>query len=508
MLVQRLLENARSRPGAEALVDGGRRVDYSTLADAAMRFAGLLQARGLQAGDRVAIVLPNGIEAVVACYGCWIAGCIAVPMAAQARARELRTLLAHSGARVLVHHALDPEAAALDDGADAPMLRIVAGGTAGSTGTVSWDDAMSAGAAPTPRPESAVASIVYTSGTSGAPKGVTLTHANFAANVGAIVDYLELDARDSVVSVLPFHYSYGASVLHSHLAAGARVVIAANFTFPHLVVDAITRERATGFSGVASTWALLLDRVDLSSRDLSSLRYLTNAGSALPLALARRLRSAIPGADLIAMYGQTEATARLAWLPPARFDDKPGSAGRAIDGVVLEVRDAAGRRLPPGRTGEVWARGGNVMAGYWNDPAATAMVLRDGWLRTGDMGHLDDEGFLFLAGRRSDMIKTGAHRVHPLEVEEAIRELAGVVDVAVAGFDDPVLGQVVKAFVVGDGRGIDANAVRAHCRALLPTHKVPKHVEFVASLPRTDSGKIRRATLGEPIPMQELACPR
>jgi acyl-CoA synthetase (AMP-forming)/AMP-acid ligase II len=365
----------------------------------------------------------------------------------------------------------------------------------GGASAESWEQALAgvaeAGNGDCPVP---LAAIMYTSGTTGAPKGVALGHGNFAANTDAILDYLQLGPADRMVSVLPFHYAYGASLLHTHIAAVASLVLEPNLVFPHAVVDTIERSCATGFSGVPSTFALLLDRGVLQGRRLDSLRYVTQAGGAMSPAQAERLRRALPSARLFVMYGQTEATARLTYLPPEHLDARPGSVGRALRGVEIEIRGEEGRVLAPGHDGEVWVRGGNVMAGYWNDPVATAAVLRDGWLRTGDVGRVDADGYLYLAGRRSDIIKTGAHRVHPLEIEEALLELPWVAEVAVTGVDDPVLGQVIKAHVVASGAG-DANAVRAHCRARLAPHKVPRLVEFVPSLPKTLSGKIHRAAL-------------
>ena len=284
-------------------------------------------------------------------------------------------------------------------------------------------------------------------------------------------------------------------MLHTHLAVGARMVLEDNIVFPHLVAEALERERATGFSGVPSTFALMLDRGRLEHYDLSSLRYLTQAGGAMAPALTRRVREAFPGARLFVMYGQTEASARLTCLAPEHLDEKPGSVGTPISGVQIRVRREGGADAEPGEQGEVWARGDNVMTGYWNAPEATAAVLVDGWLRTGDLGHLDADGFLWLAGRRADMIKTGAHRVHPQDVEEVIAELPGVREVAVAGIDDALLGQVVAAFLVTDAGAPDEMAVKAHCRRRLAGYKIPKQVAFVAELPKTASGKVRRAAL-------------
>ena len=505
-LVHQLLDRAADTPDAVALVDGRRELGYGELARDAMAFARHLQARGIRAGDRVAVHLPNGLEAVVACYGTWLAGCAFVPLNAQAKSRDLAPQLANCGARVLVHEAGNPEAmtALLENGQRS--LAITLGADVDASPRVRLglpqDDAPLA--APDVDPD-APAAILYTAGTTGSPKGVTLTHRNLSSNVESIVGYLGLTAADVIVSVLPFYYSYGASVLHTHLRVGGRVVIHPNFVFPHAVMDAMARHRASGFSGVPSTFALLLDRVAIGDYDLSSLRYLTQAGGAMAPALAQRVCEAFPQARLFVMYGQTEATARLAWLPPEERAARPRSAGKAIGGVVLDIRDEAGRPLPPGAKGEVWARGANVMAGYWNAPGPSSEVLVDGWLRTGDIGHLDADGYLYLSGRRSDMIKSGAHRIHPVDIEEAICELPEVSEAAVVGVDDDALGQSIRAFVVpAAGAVVDADRVKRHCRSRLAGYKVPAEVRFVDDLPRTASGKIRRVALADPIPEEHM----
>jgi acyl-CoA synthetase (AMP-forming)/AMP-acid ligase II len=258
----------------------------------------------------------------------------------------------------------------------------------------------------------------------------------------------------------------------------------------------------TGFSGVPSTFSLLLTRTKLASYDLSSLRYVTQAGGPMAPALTQRLRSALPDARLFVMYGQTEATARLTWLPPERLDEKLGSVGIPIHGTRLEIRRDDGQPADQGEVGEVWAHGDHVMIGFLNDPAATRAVIKDGWLKTGDMGRLDRDGFLFLVGRRSDMIKTGAHRVHPNEIEEVIAEIPGVAEVAAVGVHDEILGQVVKAFVVADS-ALSPEDIKAHCRERMATYKVPKQVDLVSSLPKTASGKVQRVRLAtNPDPME------
>jgi acyl-CoA synthetase (AMP-forming)/AMP-acid ligase II len=325
-----------------------------------------------------------------------------------------------------------------------------------------------------------------------------LSHRNLASNSTAICEYLQLTEQDSVVCVLPFHYSYGSSVLHTHLQVGGRIVLEKNLVYPHAVVETLARERATGFAGVPPTFALLLSRVPLANYDLSALRYLTQAGGAMSPALTQRLREALPNVAVFVMYGQTEATARLTYLPPRYLTMKMGSVGVPVSGVNIQIRTEDGEVAAAGTVGEIWVSGPNVMLGYWSNPAATAEVLRDGWLKTGDMGRVDDEGFLFIVGRRSDMIKAGAHRVHPRDIEDVIVEIEDVEEAVAIGVDDETLGQTICAFVVpSSGATLTGMQVQAHCRERLANYKVPKRVEIVASLPRTASGKVRRTELAE-----------
>lgn len=491
-LVECLRRHAGATPAADALVDGTRRVSYAELYALATGVAAGLGAAGVRPGDRVASLFSHSPEAVAAIYGTWLAGAVSVPLNPLARAHELATTVAHSQARVLLHERGQREVSAV---ADEPGI--------GETRILGLDElldlALAGGTAPHAPPVAAaddLAMLIYTSGTTGRPKGVCLTHANLSANVAAIVRYLGLTAGDRVLSLLPFNYAYGNSVLHTHLAVGATIVLEKNLVFPRAVIETMQREGVTGFSGVPSTFALMLSKGNLGESRLEKLRYVTQAGAAMPVPMIEKLGAALPGVEVYVMYGQTEATARLTYLPPARLRDKSGSAGIPVEGVALQIRDGQGHVLPAGEQGEVWARGPNVMRGYWRDEAATCQVLSEGWLRTGDFGWLDAEGFLFLAGRRSDIIKTGAHRVHPLEVEEAICSLPGVIEAAVAGVEDEILGQAITAFVVADpAAALTIERVKARCRELLASYKIPKHVEFRASLPKTSSGKVRRMDL-------------
>jgi len=341
-----------------------------------------------------------------------------------------------------------------------------------------------------------MAVLLYTSGTTGRPKGVMLSHGNFVANNTTIIDYLRLGPDDVGLTVMPFHFSYGNSVLHTHLGAGATLLLEDNLAYPLVVMQRLQNERVTGFSGVPSTFAILMSRTRIEDFDLSAMRYLTQAGGAMTRAAIQRMRQLVPSARFFVMYGQTEATARLTYLPPERLEEKLGSIGKALDGIEIEVRGLNGAVLSPGQTGELCARGPNIMLGYWRDEAATREAVVDGWLHTGDLAHIDEDGFLYIDGRVVEMIKVGSFRVSPLEVEEVLATLPGIAEMAVASMPDELLGQAIKAvLVLRDGASLDERQVKAHCRARLAAYKVPKVVEFAHELPRTSSGKIQRFKL-------------
>ena len=492
-LVDNLRRSAERFPQHTALQDGAVSITYQQFHLAAAAFAGRLLELGVKAGDRVAFVLPNSIEFAIAYYGVWMAGGVVVLLNPAGTRRDFNVWLRHCEPRCVLTEPTHVDAV---EGAQSSMVQHLLFSTR--------DVVLEGLDRATPRDVRtpvhldcvAPACIIYTSGTTGEPKGVTLSHANLVANTHAIVSYLELSARDSIVSILPFYYSYGSSVLHTHVEAGACVILEKNFVYPHAVIATLARTRATGFSGVPSTFALLLARVKLPDFDLRALRYITQAGGPMSPALTQRLREATPAARLFVMYGQTEVTARISYLPPRQLNEKLGSVGVPIAGLKWEVRDENGESMKAGGVGEVWVAGTSVMLGYWRNEAATACVLRDGWLNTGDMGRLDEEGFLYLVGRRTDMIKTGAHRVHPREIEEVILELPEVEEAAAIGIEDELLGQVIKAFVVAaPDCSVTTMQVQAHCRSRVAHYKVPKIVEVVTSLPKTSSGKIKRTEL-------------
>jgi acyl-CoA synthetase (AMP-forming)/AMP-acid ligase II len=473
---------------------------YGDLTRGAAAAAAMLRAAGLEPGDRVALLFRNSPEYVALFYGALSARLAVVPLNVQERASVLSLQVAHGGARLVVGDPEHPEwnglLVALQAGVQTRAVPCLDREDSASAFLDNLDADVCRGLNSTIVSRDDLAMLLYTSGTTGRPKGVMLSHGNLVANNLAIQAYLQLVPEDIGLTVMPFHFSYGNSVLNTHLAAGATLLLEDNLAYPLKVVQRFEREKVTGFSGVPSTFAILMSRCRLEDFDLGSMRYLTQAGGAMTRAAIQRMRELVPSAKFWVMYGQTEATARLTYLRPEHLDERLGSVGVPLDGIEIEIRNERGEVLPPGQTGELCARGPNIMLGYWRDPDATREAVVDGWLRTGDLAHRDEDGFLYIDGRVVDMIKVGSFRVSPLEVEEALATLPGIAEMAVASTPDELLGQAIKAVIVlRDGAELDERQVKAHCRTHLASYKVPKIVEFARELPRTSSGKVQRFKL-------------
>jgi acyl-CoA synthetase (AMP-forming)/AMP-acid ligase II len=458
-------------------------LSYSELAALALKAAALLKEEGVGAGDRVTLMLENSIEYVSLLLGVWAAGAVAVPLNADTTGEAASKTLGHARPRLVA-----ARARAVDRlGLRRTGLRILEIGPRFSAFRERLEGLAPAEAAEVRESEPAM--LLYTSGTTGAPKGVVLSHANLLANTRSIVEYLRLNGSDSIVNVLPFFHSFGNSVLLTHLAAGARVVIENRFAFPAKVVETMQRERPTGFAGVPATYYILLHRSHFADHNWEFLRYICQAGGGMRVETIERLRKIMPATEIVIMYGQTEASARLSYLPPAMLERKLGSIGIGIPGVELKVAGEDGQELPAGETGELLARGQNVMLGYADDPEATKEAIVDGWLRTGDMAWRDQDGYFFIVSRKSDFIKSASYRVSPGEIEEVIAGWGGIEDAAVIGVEDQLLGEAICACVVCPPERFDAEAIRRHCQERLPTYKVPRWVVLEPEIPRTASGK-------------------
>ncbi len=503
MLVQDFLLHSNMRsPEAEVLVTDSGRVSYGQLSLAAHTLAVSLLDRGLKPGERVAALTDVPFDYIVSYVGTLLAGGVFVGLNTQTSARTLGHLLNNCSASVVLTHTkfirfFDNLANEL------PCLKslvLAGGGRLDSFNCCDFVDLIETGKTHNitlpRRSDTDLAQIMYTSGTTGAPKGVMLTHRNLVSNTLSIVQYLGMSEVDRAMVVLPFFYSYGNSVLLSHLAVGGTLVVNQSLLYPNVVLEQMIAEKVTGFPGVPSTFALLLNRSSIQEYDFPSLRYVTQAGGAMSPALARKLASVLTEANIYVMYGQTEAAPRLSYLDPKDLYRKPGSIGKAIPGVVLKVLGTDGKKVEPGETGELVASGENIMAGYWEQPEATAEVLRDGWLWTGDLARIDEEGYLYLVGRKSEMIKSGAHRIAPKEIEEVLLEHIAVYEVAVVGVSDEILGETIKACIVLKPDTVCSERdLILHCRNILPAFKVPHLIQFCDELPKTESGKIKKGEL-------------
>jgi long-chain acyl-CoA synthetase len=485
---------AASRPEKVALICGRERWSYSRLDRAVTDCANLLIEAEIQPGDRIAISLDNSPEAVVAMFGALRAGCVFVSVNPRASVQYLRAVLDDAGARVLI---TSPERCRLLAEAAPGRNRVtcIDGGAAARTRNGGRGLRLIRA-----RRDVDLAALVYTSGSTGEPKGVMLTHHNLASAAGAICTYLELTEDDVILNALPLSFTYGLGQLTTAFRVGATVVLERSFAYPAILLETMARERVTGLPLVPTAATLLLRASPVSDR-LAALRYITSAAAALPAATLRGLLEAFPRAQLFSMYGQTECQ-RASYLPPRAVGARPESVGVPIPGTSCTVVDEVGQPVTPGSVGELKVRGPHVMAGYWNRPEATRAVLRESphgaWreLLTGDLFRTDAEGYLYFVERKDDIIKSGGEKIAPRSIEQVIATHPGVSEVTVLGVPDEVLGQAVAAVVTPrPGVILSAVDIRRHCLEHLDAWQVPKIVDVRATLPTTLNGKVSRRTL-------------
>lgn len=506
LLTSYLIAAAERTPDKQALLYGSAHSTYSELLMSAQGIACCLNELHLETGFRGAILNDNPFEYISAYFGILLAGGIAVGLNTQTSDAGLVFVLNDCEASILF---TSPKFNRYLDNALSmvPSLKaLVSSGQLGeqvmSSSCMRWEFAelcnyphKNSVSLPF-RSSHDFAQIIYTSGSTAKPKGVVLRHANLIANTESIISYLGLQANDRVMAVLPFFYSYGNSVMLTHLAVGGSLVVNQSFLYPNVILQQMVDHEVTGFSGVPSTFAILLNRSAIASFSFPRLRYLTQAGSAMSQDLARRLKQVFPTADIFIMYGQTEAGARLAYLDPAELERRPGSIGKGIPGVELTLRDAAGNLVQAGEIGEIVARGENIMAGYWNRPEETREVLRFECLWTGDLARMDEDGYLYIVSRKSDLIKSGSHRIGPKEIEDVLEEHPAVHEAAVVGIPDEILDEHIRACVVLQPNSYCCEKdLQIHCRKRLPQFKVPHEMVFLTDLPKTSSGKIIKTEL-------------
>jgi amino acid adenylation domain-containing protein len=510
MLHDFLTQAAHRSPDVEAIRAGTATRTYGQLGHDATAVAHSLRASGVRPGDRVIVFSPNTITAAVGFWAVVMCGAVVVMISPRTPAHKLAWVLKDADAAALI---TDESLVSVAGAACLTKLRtvIVAGPPSALASlshladSVTLDDAVAVGshsAHDLPAPSRTdLAALIYTSGSSGEPKAVMVTHDNVDAAATAICRYLELTCRDVLLCALPFSFDYGLYQMIMSVKAGARLVLERSFDLPGQTLNTVVREGVTVFPGVPTMFAMLAKLPSLVRWDLTGVRTITSTGSDLAREQVAWLRGAFPRAQIFSMYGLTECK-RCTYLPPVDLERKPGSVGVSIPGNEIWLVDADDRVVEAGEVGELVVRGPTVMAGYWRRPEETAQRLRPGpkpgefVLYTGDLCRLDDDGYLYFVSRMDDVIKSRGEKVAPAEVEAALRASPGVLEAAVVGRSDAVLGQAIHAFVVVDNRSHVTPAVlRAACCDRLEPFMVPQAIEIVDNMPRTVNGKIEKAAL-------------
>jgi HIP---CoA ligase len=501
---------ARDFGEAEAVVDQDGRWTFAQLHTESLRIARALAASGVEPGDRVALWSPNSARWIATSFGVYAAGAVLVPVNTRFKGMEAAHVLRRSGATLLLAStdAVGTDLVGLLEGAgDLPALRewVVVEGPA-RPGSVVWDDFVARGAAAGEGPLPAVgpddlADIIFTSGTTGAPKGAMLGHGPSVRTYEAWSDAVGLRPGDRYLCVYPFFHTAGLkSAVLACVLRGATVL-------PHAVFDAgivmrrVAEERITVLPGPPTVFQSMLEHPERARFDLSSLRLSVTGAATVPVEVVRRMREDLHIATVVTGYGLTETTGTVSMC---RFDDPPEvvatTVGRPLPGVSVRVADEKGCTVPPGRTGEILVKGFNVMRGYFDDPGATAQAFdEEGYLRTGDVGLIGDDGNLRITDRKKDMFIVGGFNAFPAEIEGIVLTHPAVAQVAVVGVPDDRLGEVAQAYVVRrSGDTVDEEALIAWCREHMANYKVPREVHFVDELPLTASGKVQRFRLRQP----------
>jgi acyl-CoA synthetase (AMP-forming)/AMP-acid ligase II len=488
-----LLHHARE--AAPALITESGITRYGELIAQAESIAARLEQLGVLPGDRVGLVGKNSPFWVASYLAILKIGAVAAPIPARLTKENFQATLTTFGCKVICLEAMQArkvlpvlpancavivEQIAPEMPKDARLVTPLPNASAATHPIAARED---------------LAALMFTSGSTGTPNAVKVSHRNIAANTDSILAYLHLTETDRILAILPFEYCFGTSLLHTHLRVGASLVLLNSFLFPEEILNTLEREMCTGFAGVPSVYQQLLRKTTLPARRFPHWRYAQQAGGRLGNPFIREFLTAQPDVRLFVMYGQTEATARLSFLPPERLTDKLGSIGCGLEGVTLKVLNPAGEIVQPGEAGEVVAEGENVALGYWT-PDPTKTPFHEGRLYTGDIGRVDAEGFIFLVDRESDFIKPYGHRISSREIEDVIAHLTDILEVAVVGMAHPDIGEAARAFVVKKPDSpLTEKDILDFCKPRLASYAVPHEIQFLSALPKNDAHKVLKKEL-------------
>ncbi len=493
----RLLERTVARNGnSAALRIEERTISYFEFWNLAEKFAAGLLSKNIQPGDRVAVLLPNIPEFVISYYGAQMAGAIVVPINNQFKYQEIQFILEDSESKFVVFSEnLQNEISGVLNQHD-PRLTAIIFKKSSSGDFINWDDFLSQQTSFVPihrvdpgKP----AVILYTSGTTGRPRGVVLSHQNLSSNALACEESGAVTPHDICLGVLPFYHSFGqTAVMNNCIASGALNVMMPKFD-PKEVLQTLRENEITIFAAVPTMFKMLLD-YQKEPVQLSSVRICLSGGAKLDVNVYREFKEKF-GLHIYEGYGLTEA-APVVCFNPMDYRSKVGSVGLPLSGIKVKIVDEEDHELTPGHAGEIVIEGPNVMQGYLNRPEATKEVLRDGKLYTGDIGTFDDDGYIFILDRKGDLIIKGGFNVYPKEVEQVITYHPKVKDVAVIGVPDPVQGEEVKAYIsLKPGKRVSKKEIFEYCKEHLANYKCPKYITFLHTLPKSSAGKILKRKL-------------
>jgi acyl-CoA synthetase (AMP-forming)/AMP-acid ligase II len=489
---------AARNPDGEALVCGDERMTWREVAQRAAQIAAGFRNLGLQPGDRVAVLLGNRIEFVLALFGAAHGGLIAVMLGTRQQKPEIAYVLTDCGAKLIIYE--DSLADRVPEPAAVPDLQYRVS-IDGAPGVLAFRDLIAAEAAPSPVavPEEETAMILYTSGTTGKPKGAMLAHCNLVHSALVYEACFDATPADRSIAAVPLAHVTGivANIMTMTRCAGALIIVP-EFKAPDYLRLA-ARERATQTIMVPAMYNLCLLQADFDSYDLSAWRIGGYGGAPMPVATIERLAEQLPGLKLINAYGSTETSSPSTIMPPEFTASHVDSVGLPCPGAQIAVMDSDGCEVPRGEVGEIWIHGGSVIKGYWNNPRATAESFVAGYWRSGDLGSIDAQNFVRVLDRQKDMINRGGLKIYSAEVESVLAGHPAVVESAIIARPCPVLGERVHAVVVLRDH-IDSSVLRAWCAARLSDYKVPETIIVSAEpLPRNANGKVMKKVLREAI---------